>query len=197
MMKTCSCFETISLTDSTGLEHLRYGICNGTKEKERCTCEGNYAKCDFSPENRAKALKEYKEREMKKYRLQIYYAHHQWKYDTKIEDYEMDLINAYFPNSCIFNPSSDLAIKGQTEKDIMKECLKRVRQSDIIVFSSVDGCVGKGVYQEVKEAHKNYKPVFYIYRDTLYTNAIVSKNDNSINDRIYGLVSFKDLEDLK
>ena len=58
---------------------------------------------------------------MKKHQLQIYYAHHQWKYDTKIEDYEMNLINAYFPNSCIFNPSSDLIVEDRTEKDIMKE----------------------------------------------------------------------------
>lgn len=194
-MKKCSCYEEVHNPYNNVFKN--YSICNGTKERDLCTCGGSYAKCDFYPEKRAKALKEYKEQEIQKHSLQIYYAHHQWKYDTKIEEYEMNLINAYFPKSCIFNPSSDLTIKGRTEKDIMKECLKRVRQSDIIVFSSVDGCVGKGVYQEVKEAYKNYKPVFYIYKDMLYTNAIVSKNDNSINDRIYGLVSFKDLEDLK
>lgn len=197
MMEKCSCYEEVQVCNHYDHILQKYGICNGTKERERCTCGGDYVKCDFSPEKRAKALKEYKERNMKKHQLQIYYAHHQWKYDTKIEEYEMNLINAYFPNSCIFNPSSDLIVEDRTEKDIMKECLKQVRQSDIIVFSSVDGCVGKGVYHEVKEAYKNYKPVFYIYKDTLYTNAIVSKNYNSVSDRIYGLVSFKDLEDLK
>lgn len=38
-------------------------------------------------------------------------------------------------------------------------------------------------------------PVFYIHRDTLYTNVVISKNINSISDRIYGLVTFEDLDD--
>ena len=28
----------------------------------------------------------------------IYYAHHQWKYGTKVETYELNLIKRYFPN---------------------------------------------------------------------------------------------------
>ena len=38
----------------------------------------------------------------------IYYAHHQWKYNTQVEIYELDLIRRYFPNAKIFNPSVDL-----------------------------------------------------------------------------------------
>lgn len=33
----------------------------------------------------------------------IYYAHHQWKYNTPEETYELKLIRRYFPNAKIFN----------------------------------------------------------------------------------------------
>ena len=36
-----------------------------------------------------------------------YYAHHQWKYGTQIEQYEIDLIKRYFPGDAIFNPATD------------------------------------------------------------------------------------------
>ena len=54
----------------------------------------------------------------------IYYAHHQWKYGTKIEEYEISLIKRYFPHASIFNPSTDLNTKGMPEPAIMEECLK-------------------------------------------------------------------------
>ena len=38
----------------------------------------------------------------------IYYAHHQWKYGTQIEQYELDLIKRYFPGDTIFNPATEL-----------------------------------------------------------------------------------------
>lgn len=78
----------------------------------------------------------------------IYYAHHQWKYGTPVEIYELDLIKRYFPNANIFNPSIDLKsiISTDNEDLIMEECLETVRNSDILVFSSLDGCVGTGVY---------------------------------------------------
>ena len=38
----------------------------------------------------------------------IYYAHHQYKYKSIEEAYELDLIRRYFPQAKIFNPSTDL-----------------------------------------------------------------------------------------
>ena len=94
----------------------------------------------------------------------IYYAHHQWKYGTQIEAYELDLIREYFPNAKIFNPATDLKSLSPKldENSIMKECLETVRNSDILIFSSVNGTVGTGVYHEVLEAEANKKFVFYI-----------------------------------
>ena len=121
----------------------------------------------------------------------IYYAHHQWKYGTKIEKYELDLIKKYFPNATIFNPSTDLIIQpGETEEDIMWQCLQTVRNSDILVFSSMDGVIGTGVYHEIAEAKERDKIIFYIYKNALQPTFTISKLDDDIrSDRVYGTVS--------
>ena len=115
-------------------------------------------------------------------RYNIYYAHHQWKYETDIEQYELDLIAKNFPNASIFKPA-------ETEAEIMKQCLDKVMAADVIIFSSVDGCVGKGVYTEVKKAEDAGKLVLYIYKNRLHTNYELHKNyESDSTDRIYGFV---------
>ena len=126
----------------------------------------------------------------------IYYAHHRWKYNTKIEEYELNLIREYFPNSTIFNPSEDLDVEGRTEEDIMKDCLERVRDSDIVIFSSMDGVIGKGVYEELKEAYKTDKLTLYILYDHMVAADfnILAMNDSSNGDRTYAIVHFDESE---
>lgn len=121
-------------------------------------------------------------------RYNIYYAHHQWKYETDIEQYELDLIAKNFPNASIFNPRTRIK-PAETEEDIMKQCLDKVMAADVIIFSSVDGCVGKGVYTEVKKAEDAGKLVLYIYKNRLHTNYELHKNyESDSTDRIYGFV---------
>lgn len=120
----------------------------------------------------------------------IYYAHHQWKYNTPEENYELDLIQRYFPNANIFNPSRDLKhTAADGEEAVMAECLDTVRNSDILVFSSLDGCVGTGVYHEVKEAQKLGRIVFYIWQDALRPDFILTmREDYKRTNRLYGYV---------
>lgn len=121
-------------------------------------------------------------------RYNIYYAHHQWKYETDIEQYELDLIAKNFPNASIFNPRTRIK-PAETEAEIMKQCLDKVMAADVIIFSSVDGCVGKGVYTEVKKAEDAGKLVLYIYKNRLHTNYELHKNyESDSTDRIYGFV---------
>lgn len=121
----------------------------------------------------------------------IYYAHHQWKYGTKIEEYEISLIKRYFPHANIFNPSTDLNTKGMPEPAIMEECLKQVMGSDILIFSSVDGCVWTGVYTEVMRAKSQGKFVFYIYQDKLRDDFdLVMRPEKERTDRLYANVVF-------
>lgn len=120
----------------------------------------------------------------------IYYAHHRWKYYTDIEQYELDLIRRYFPRATIFDPSIDLkASRSDNEEIIMAECLETVRNSDILIFSSVNGCVGTGVYHEVKEAQKKGKLIFYIYQNKLTPDFDIYERDEfDRTDRIYANV---------
>ena len=108
--------------------------------------------------------------------LNIYYAHHRFKYGTDVESYEIILIKKFFPTSYIFNPGSDLDVKGRLEEEIMTDCLNAVKNSDIFVFSSMDGCIGEGVYTELNHAKELGKPIFYIYHHNLYTEYQVSEN---------------------
>lgn len=103
--------------------------------------------------------------------MKIYYAHHLWKYDTKIEQYEINLVKDYFilnnkVNPIIINPNGGVN-KNQTEKDIMKQCLGLVRDSEAVVFSSINEIVGRGVWSEVKEAISNNKEIYYIHKGGL------------------------------
>ena len=120
----------------------------------------------------------------------IYYAHHQWKYGTKVEAYEIDVIKRYFPNAKIFNPSTDLILpKCFGEEAIMARCLETVRNSDILVFSSMDGVIGTGVYHEVEEAKRNGKNVFYIFQNRLFLDFFINQFDKVMQqDRLYATV---------
>ena len=120
----------------------------------------------------------------------IYYAHHQWKYGTQIEQYELDLIKRYFPSDTIFNPATELTTDPALgEEAIMEECLERVRNSDIIIFSSMDGVVGTGVYHELEEARKNGKLIYYIYHNAFFsTFSVFMLDDIQRTDGVYALV---------
>jgi hypothetical protein len=181
-MKKCNSYGEQQRYDLFAGTVEAVGICHGTKDREMCTCGGDRTKCDFYEEIRNEKRSGY----------DVYYAHHQWKYGTKVEEYELNLIKRYFPNATIFNPSTDIKTIG-SEQEIMKECLETVDNSDIIVFSSMDGVIGKGVYTEVMEAKKKGKLILYINQDELDTIvpsiAIYENNSDNASDRIYAIVN--------
>ena len=63
-MNKCTCYCTGGriLYDHMGFKTYAesYGYCNGTKEREECSCGGDLTKCEFYPEVRERALKEQK-----------------------------------------------------------------------------------------------------------------------------------------
>lgn len=119
----------------------------------------------------------------------IYYAHHQWKYGTRIEAYELALIERYFPYAKIFNPSTDLKSKdcGDEEK-IMAECLENVENSNIVIFSSMDGMIGKGVYEEITYAKEIGKMVLYMNQNQFTTVFSLTPKPEFHSDRLYASV---------
>lgn len=59
MENKCDCYETVERLRYTPFYTFAYyetvGICNGTKEREECSCGGDRTKCNFYPEVRDKA----------------------------------------------------------------------------------------------------------------------------------------------
>lgn len=112
-----------------------------------------------------------------------------WKYNTKIEEYELNLIRKIFHDVKIVNPNGDVA-QNKSEKDIMSDCFNYVRNCDAIIFSSLSGIVGKGVVDEVTLAKNLNKKVYYIFNNGIklvpYINFEVIKNSDS--NRIYAIV---------
>lgn len=121
----------------------------------------------------------------------IYYAHHRYKYGTKVEEYELNLIKKCYPDADIFNPATDLDIyDGITEEEAMEQCIKQVKVSDIVVFSSMDGMIGKGVYEELEAAKEASIFTFYLHHDALINQEYFNyrKYALSTDDRVYGVV---------
>lgn len=155
-------------------EAYEIGYCKG--DNNICRCGGNRNKCDFIQRKGIKPTT-------------IYYAHHQWKYGTKIEEYELDLIKKNFPNAEIFNPATDLRFKDcGDEERIMDECLNKVSDSDIVIFSAMDGMIGMGVYKEVVAAKAIGKLVLCISQNKLHTAFQIYPSPEFHSDRLYARV---------
>lgn len=54
-MKKCNCYEVLYKYCYDGTKLEPYGICNGTKDRERCSCCGDELKCDFYQHVRERA----------------------------------------------------------------------------------------------------------------------------------------------
>jgi hypothetical protein len=121
----------------------------------------------------------------------IYYAHHLWKYNTPIEEYELEVIKRYFSNVEIINPNGYIE-QCREEAVIMKDCLKVIENCNILIFSSVNGVVGRGVVDEYNKASKLGLPIYYIMNDILYdARGYGFELTNSGNNRLYAIVIIK------
>ena len=122
-----------------------------------------------------------------------------FKYNTKEEKQEIELIEKKFPNFLIINPN-EWIYQDNSEQAIMNQCYHFVKMSDILVFSSLNTIIGRGVCEEVQLALEENKDVYYLLdnnfykinlKDFLKVNIIYNKTNNF---REYA--STKDLEKL-
>lgn len=126
--------------------------------------------------------------------MKIYYAHHIWKYGTPIEVFEMSVIKNGFDFEDEFeivNPRDALS-QGISESEIMKQAFLMIDQCDALVFSTISGVVGHGVFNEVLYALNKGIQVFCLMGDDCYLvedkeifKDIIFKGDN----RVYALVN--------
>lgn len=82
--------------------------------------------------------------------MKIYYAHHVWKYGTPIEDYEIDCIVNQFDDVEIINPRTTLQ-QNRPEHEILSAAYETITKCDALVFSTVSGMIGHGIFNEIAE----------------------------------------------
>ena len=64
-MGQCNCYEIrLEPIETNSIFQHTYGVCLGTKEIDRCSCDGDESKCDFYPEKRKAAEKKMNTAEM-------------------------------------------------------------------------------------------------------------------------------------
>ena len=90
-----------------------------------------------------------------------------FKYNTKEEKQEIELIEKKFPNFLIINPNKWIC-QDNSEQAIMNQCYHFVKMSDILVFSSLNTIIGRGVYEEVQLALEKNKNVYYLLDSNFY-----------------------------
>ena len=61
----------------------------------------------------------------------IYYAHHLWKYNTPIEEYELNVIKRYFPYHEIINPNGYIE-QNRDEEIIMNYYLLKTDTGEYV-----------------------------------------------------------------
>lgn len=83
--------------------------------------------------------------------MKIYYAHHIWKYGTPIEDYEIECIKKKFDSAEIINPRTSLP-QDRPESVILQSAYDTIKGCDALVFSTVSGMIGNGVFNEIAVA---------------------------------------------
>ena len=90
-----------------------------------------------------------------------------FKYNTKEEKQEIELIEKKFPNYLIINPNEWIC-QDNSEQAIMNQCYHFVKMSDVLVFSSLNTIIGRGVYEEVQLALEKNKDVYYLLDSNFY-----------------------------
>ena len=93
--------------------------------------------------------------------MKLYYAHHVWKYDTPMENFEIQCIERQFKDAVIVNPRTTIP-QNQPESVILDYAYKALDDCDAIVFSTFSGMIGHGVFNEIIYAFNAGKKVYQL-----------------------------------
>ena len=121
--------------------------------------------------------------------MKAYYAHHIWKYDTPIENYELNCIKQRFEGAEIINPRTNLP-QNLSESMILDTAYGMIKDCDALVFSTVSGMIGHGVFNEIAVAVNSGVTIYQLEGDSCYKmddidlKEIIFRGDN----RVYALV---------
>lgn len=121
--------------------------------------------------------------------MKIYYAHHVWKYGTPIEDYELECIKKKFDSAEIINPRTSLP-QDRPESVILQSAYETIKGCDALVFSTVSGMIGHGVFNEIAVAVNSGIQLYQLEGNSCYhiddakLKDIIFCGDN----RVYALI---------
>ena len=164
-----------------------YGRCLGTKEIDECKCGGDTTNCDFYPEKRRSSSNKSKIGDSIIV-SKVYYGHHQWKYGTKAEEFELEMIRTSFPKMGIFNPATDLKTDGLSEDEIRRQHLKEIDDSDLVVFTTLYGYIDKDMLSEIRHAQLCKKVVLWFVGGEFRTDFEIDVISVPISDGLYATV---------
>jgi len=121
--------------------------------------------------------------------MKIYSAHHLWKYGTPIEDYEIECIKKKFEDAEIINPRT-LLPQDKPESEIMQLAYDTIKGCDVLVFSTVSGMIGHGVFNEIAVAVNSGISIYQFEGNTCYEMKDVDLKDIVFqgDNRVYALV---------
>ena len=164
-----------------------YGRCLVTKEIDECKCGGDTTNCDFYPEKRRSSSNKSKIGDSIIV-SRVYYGHHQWKYGTKAEEFEIKMIRTSFPKMSIFNPATDLKTDGLSEDEIRRQHLKEIDDSDLVVFTTLYGYIDKDMLSEIRHAQLCKKVVLWFVGGEFRTDFEIDVISAPISDGLYATV---------
>lgn len=127
--------------------------------------------------------------------MKIYYAHHTWKYNTPIEIFELDCIIRSFSEVNVVNPNGTIP-QDKPEKEIMEAAYEAINDCDALVFSTVSGMIGHGIFNEVVYALNHGIPVYQLVGMKFYPIETIDDFKENVlkdfvftgNNRVYALV---------
>ena len=164
-----------------------YGRCLRTNMIDECKCGGNTTDCDFYPEKRRSSSNKSKIGDSIIV-SRVYYVHHQWKYGTKAEEFEIEMIRTSFPKMSIFNPATDLKTDGLSEDEIRRQHLKEIGDSDLVVFTTMYGYIDKDMLSEIRHAQLCKKVVLWFVGGEFRTDFEIDVISAPISDGLYATV---------
>lgn len=121
--------------------------------------------------------------------MKVYYAHHVWKYGTSIEGYEIECIQKKFGAVEIINPRTFLS-QDRPESVILQSAYNAIKDCDALVFSTVSGMIGHGIFNEITVAINSGIPIYQLEGNTCYEINNMNLKDIIFdgNNRVYALV---------
>ena len=142
--------------------------------------------------------------------MKIFYSHHVWKYNTPIEDFEIECIKRDFSNcvcDCndsveVINPRNSIP-QDIPESEIMSAAYNLIGECDAFVFSTLSGVIGHGVFNEILCALNNEIPVYQFDGNSCflldcsahefknsYVKDFIFKGDNRIYALLYPSIEY-------